>query len=103
MKSMFAALILLAALPALANDIPAQWKAAWPKTDFSRISVDPAEIFSGGPPKDGIPAIDNPVMIPASDPSAFVTPTTPKPFWLISINASLIGVSAAIRGSASRC
>ena len=32
-----------------------QWK-----TDFSKISVPPEEIVSGGPPKDGIPAIDSP-------------------------------------------
>ena len=30
------------------------------RTDFSRISVPPGEIVSGGPPKDGIPAIDRP-------------------------------------------
>jgi hypothetical protein len=30
------------------------------KTDFTRVAVDPAEIVSGGPPKDGIPAIDEP-------------------------------------------
>ncbi|NIM00319.1 MAG: hypothetical protein GTN89_05285, partial [Acidobacteria bacterium] len=30
------------------------------KTDFSKISVPPDEIVSGGPPKDGIPAIDLP-------------------------------------------
>ncbi len=33
--------------------------AGW-KTDFSKHSVDLAEIFSGGPPKDGIPAVDHP-------------------------------------------
>ncbi|MCI0430530.1 MAG: DUF3179 domain-containing protein [Rhodospirillales bacterium] len=32
----------------------------WPKTDFSVHSVDLAEIRSGGPPRDGIPAIDAP-------------------------------------------
>jgi hypothetical protein len=32
----------------------------WPKTDFSRHSVPFAEIMSGGPPKDGIPAVDRP-------------------------------------------
>ncbi len=31
------------------------------KTDFSKHSVPYAEILSGGPPKDGIPAIDNTV------------------------------------------
>ena len=30
----------------------------WPKTDFSRRTVEMAEIQSGGPPKDVIPAID---------------------------------------------
>ncbi|MDH3241314.1 MAG: DUF3179 domain-containing protein [Alphaproteobacteria bacterium] len=38
----------------------ARWVAAWPKTDFSRRSVDLSEIRSGGPPKDGIPPIDEP-------------------------------------------
>lgn len=33
--------------------------SAW-KTDFSRITVRPEEIVSGGPPKDGIPSIDDP-------------------------------------------
>jgi hypothetical protein len=32
------------------------------KTDFSKISVPPKEIVSGGPPKDGIPAIDQPAF-----------------------------------------
>jgi len=37
----------------------------WPKTDFSRRTVDLAEIESGGPPKDGIPAIDRPRFVGA--------------------------------------
>ena len=37
----------------------------WPKTDFSRRSVDLAEIESGGPPKDGIPSIDRPRFVGA--------------------------------------
>lgn len=32
----------------------------WPDTDFSIHSVDYGEIMSGGPPPDGIPAIDDP-------------------------------------------
>ena len=32
----------------------------WPATDFSKHSVEFSEIRSGGPPKDGIPAIDAP-------------------------------------------
>lgn len=34
----------------------------WPETDFSKHSVEYTEIFSGGPPPDGIPAIDNPIF-----------------------------------------
>ena len=33
---------------------------SWPQTDFLRRSVELGEIRGGGPPKDGIPAIDSP-------------------------------------------
>jgi hypothetical protein len=36
--------------------------AYWPDTDFTIHSVDYGEIMSGGPPPDGIPAIDDPVF-----------------------------------------
>ncbi len=49
--------------PAAAD--PKSWKHEWPKTDFSKHSVAFSEIFSGGPPKDGIPAIDAPVFASA--------------------------------------
>ena len=57
--------MLLLPLAAEAAEVPGHWKYAWPQTDFSRIEVDPSEIFSGGPPKDGIPAINGPEMIAA--------------------------------------
>jgi hypothetical protein len=41
---------------------PDSWKIEWPKTDFSKNNIDYSEILSGGPPKDGIPAIDNPIF-----------------------------------------
>ncbi len=40
------------------------WKMSWPKTDFSKHSIDLDEIMSGGPPKDGIPSIDDPKFAP---------------------------------------
>ncbi len=49
-----------------AGEIPGPLKRAWPDTDFSRIAIDPAEIMSGGPPRDGIPAISGPEMVPAA-------------------------------------
>ncbi len=50
--------------PAAAN--PELWAREFPKTDFSRSSVDFAEIMSGGPPRDGIPALSNPRFIAAA-------------------------------------
>ncbi len=46
---------------------PARWQAEWPRTDFSKSAVDFDEIRSGGPPKDGIPAIDAPAFKPAAE------------------------------------
>ncbi|MDZ7709652.1 MAG: DUF3179 domain-containing protein [Roseovarius sp.] len=47
---------------------PSLWESEWPETDFSRTSIDDwSEIMSGGPPKDGIPAIDDPKFVRAGD------------------------------------
>ena len=46
---------------------PAWWKMEWSKTDFSRHSVDYSEIMSGGPPKDGIPPVDDPKFVHVSE------------------------------------
>lgn len=56
----------LMALPALA-DVPAGWRAEFPKTDFDTRNVDLSEIMSGGPPRDGIPAIWEPAFINATE------------------------------------
>ena len=56
--------------PALASPgpaDPAQWQSEWPDTDFSRQSIAFQEIFSGRPPKDGIPAIDDPAFVPVGE------------------------------------
>ncbi len=39
---------------------PQTWRQEWPVTDFTEHTVAFAEIRSGGPSKDGIPAIDSP-------------------------------------------
>lgn len=50
---------------ALAN--PSVWEREWPNTDFTRSSIGNwGEILSGGPPKDGIPAIDAPTFLEVS-------------------------------------
>lgn len=44
-----------------AQEAPPFWEAEWPNTDFSTTSLGGyGGIMSGGPPKDGIPAIDAP-------------------------------------------
>ena len=49
------------------QDPPRDWTWEWTETDFSRASVPFAEIFSGGVRKDGIPALDSVVMLPATE------------------------------------
>lgn len=43
-----------------------RWVHEWPRTDFKTSSVEFKEIVSGGPPKDGIPSIDEPRFVPVS-------------------------------------
>lgn len=51
-----------------ANASPEFWSQEWPRTDFSNTTVSNwVEILSGGPPKDGIPAIDAPKFRKAAD------------------------------------
>ena len=51
--------LLLALFTASLQTVPGAETRGW-RTDFSRHTVPLAEIVSGGPPKDGIPAIDRP-------------------------------------------
>jgi hypothetical protein len=46
-------------------------------TDFSRHSVPYAEIRSGGPPKDGIPAIDVPQFVAVAEADSWLEPQEP--------------------------
>lgn len=54
----------------IGEEIP--WEKEWPRTDFSRKTVDLVEITSGGPPKDGIPAIDRPQFVLPANADAWV-------------------------------
>ncbi|MEM7058007.1 MAG: DUF3179 domain-containing protein [Pseudomonadota bacterium] len=60
------ALVLTALTTTMAFADAGRWQRAWPNTDFTKMSVNPFEIFSGGPPKDGIPAITGPTMKPVA-------------------------------------
>ena len=59
------------------RDHPPIWQFQWPKTDFSNASIDFEEILSGGPPKDGIPAIDDPRFATIAEVDAAMAPTEP--------------------------
>ena len=60
------ALLVVMSAPVDAN--PDRWRLqGWSKTDFSKKSIDFKEVLSGGPPKDGIPSIDNPKFVPVAD------------------------------------
>jgi len=68
-------MVAMAAVSAQAMASPDRWQREWPKTDFSKSSVDFGDILSGGPPKDGIPSIDEPKFVPQRD--AKLSPTEP--------------------------
>jgi hypothetical protein len=54
--------------PVLALASPDFWKHEWPNTDFSQTTVENwVEVLSGGPPKDGIPALFDPRFIKAKN------------------------------------
>lgn len=53
------------------------FRQAWPDTDFSLTSIDLKEIMSGGPPKDGIPPIDNPSFDTVEQASSWIAPLEP--------------------------
>jgi hypothetical protein len=62
--------LIAAALTIVASTASAQvsqWQHEWPTTNFTRTSVDFNDIMSGGPPKDGIPAVDDPTFIGVGD------------------------------------
>ena len=49
----------------------------FPKTDFEHRIVDFAEIMSGGPPKDGIPAVDEPRYVTVEEAVGWLDPDEP--------------------------
>ncbi len=46
-------------------------------TDFSRHTVSYSEVFSGGPPKDGIPSIDAPKFVTVAEAGQWLRPQEP--------------------------
>jgi hypothetical protein len=64
--------------PTLSPDEPPPARATSEfKTDFSKHNVPYSEILSGGPPKDGIPALKDPRFISVSEANAWLKPVEP--------------------------
>lgn len=47
-------------------DVPRSLARSFPRTDFTQADPNLANAVAGGPPKDGIPAIDDPTFVPLS-------------------------------------
>jgi len=105
--------VVAAVLAAPVSADPNFWKHEWPETDFSQTSVENwVEILSGGPPKDGIPALSDPSFIEASaetriaDTEPVITVemsgTTPRSYpvryltWHEIVNDTVGGVPVAV-------
>lgn len=73
--AIFLAVLLHASL--VSAEAPRGWQSEWPNTDFDQTAVEFREIFSGGPPKDGIPAIDDPSFAPAGKAAKSLQPNEP--------------------------
>ncbi len=71
----------------LPNESPPSGATLQFKTDFSKHSVPYSEILSGGPPKDGIPAIDHPQFVTLGEADAWLRPVEPVIFFQIGDDA----------------
>ena len=49
----------------------------FPKTDFDKRTIDLSEIMSGGPPRDGIPAVDDPRYATTENADGWLDPDEP--------------------------
>lgn len=59
------------------DEAPPPGASAEFRTDFSRHTVHYSDIFSGGPPRDGIPAIDEPAFVSVSEADSWLEPVEP--------------------------
>jgi len=61
----------------LATPAYAQFGSEWPNTDPEKTNIDITEIMSGGPPKDGIPSIDDPEFVDQESAAKWLDPREP--------------------------
>jgi len=58
----------------------ADWKSAWPNTDFTKTVIELSSLESGGPPRDGIPPIDDPRLVTVEEASEWLADREPVIF-----------------------
>jgi hypothetical protein len=75
----FVLVLALSAAGAAAQSLPDDAPSALRQfnTDLSSYNIDLSELRSGGPPKDGIPSIDNPTFVAPSQASDWIEPQEP--------------------------
>lgn len=56
---------------------PGRLAIGWPDTDFCNTSIDLSEVISGGPGKDGIPAVTNPDLETVEEAQAWLVDRSP--------------------------
>jgi hypothetical protein len=76
-----------AACTLLPQEAPPEFATVEFKTDFRKHCVHYSEIFSGGPPKDGIPAIDAPRFVSVSQATSWLKPNEPVIFFQVGNDA----------------
>src|SRR5690606_32715146 len=59
------------------NCTPQRFRSQWTDTDFCNTSIDFDTVLSGGPPRDGIPAVDFPNMDSVTDASEWLVEQSP--------------------------
>jgi hypothetical protein len=72
-----------AACKLLPPETPPEFATVEFKTDFGKHCVPYDEILSGGPPKDGIPALSNPTFVSVSEANNWLKPTEPIIFFQV--------------------
>lgn len=74
---MLATVVAMTGGSATAITVTDSLREEFPLTDFSRHTVPLESIISGGPPKDGIPAIDKPRFVDVSEAGSWLDPREP--------------------------
>ncbi len=72
-----ASFMLLGGCGRAAGDDAAAFRSEFSRTDFAKRTVSLDEIFSGGPPRDGIPSIDRPRFVSTAQAASWLRPDEP--------------------------